>query len=36
MAISQTAALLFVVGAVAILVFGLAGVYWLVPAIICS
>ena len=36
MAISQAAALLFVVGAVATLAFGLVGVYWLVPAIICS
>ncbi len=36
MVISQAAALLFVVGAIAILAFGLAGVYWLVPAIICS
>jgi modulator of FtsH protease len=36
MAISQAAALLFVIGAVATLAFGLAGVYWLAPAIICS
>jgi hypothetical protein len=36
MAISQAAALLFVVGAVATPGFGLAGVYWLAPAIICS
>src|SRR5262249_50040836 len=36
MAISQTAALLFVIGAVVILGFGLAGVYWLVSAIIFS
>jgi hypothetical protein len=36
MAISQAAALLFFIGAVATLAFGLAGVYWLAPAIICS
>ena len=36
MAISQTAALLFVIGAVAAGIFGLGGVYWLAPAIICS
>ena len=36
MAISQAAALLFVVGAVATLAFGLVGIYWLAPAIICS
>jgi hypothetical protein len=36
MAISQAAALLFVVGAVVTLGFGLAGIYWLAPAIICS
>jgi hypothetical protein len=36
MVISQAAALLFVVGAVATLAFGLVGIYWLAPAIICS
>ncbi|HEY1504596.1 MAG TPA: hypothetical protein VGF92_09875 [Stellaceae bacterium] len=36
MAISQAAALLFVVGAGTTLAFGLVGVYWLAPAIICS
>lgn len=36
MAISQAAALFFGVGAVVTLAFGLAGIYWLVPAIICS
>jgi hypothetical protein len=36
MVISEAAALLFVVGAVATWAFGLAGVYWLAPAIICS
>lgn len=36
MAISQAAALLFVIGAGATLAYGLAGVYWLVPAIIFS
>jgi hypothetical protein len=36
MVISQAAALLFVVGAVATLAFGLVGIYGLAPAIICS
>jgi hypothetical protein len=36
MVLSQTAALLFVIGAGTIAAFGLAGIYWLVPAIICS
>jgi modulator of FtsH protease len=36
MMISQVAALLFVIGAVATFAFGLTGVYWLAPAILCS
>ncbi|HEY3916612.1 MAG TPA: hypothetical protein VGL83_02405 [Stellaceae bacterium] len=35
-ALSQAAALLFVVAGSAILAAGLSGVHWLVPAIICS
>jgi hypothetical protein len=36
MILSQTAALLFVIGGIAIPAFGVGGVYWLVPAVICS
>jgi modulator of FtsH protease len=36
MILSQVAALLFVGGGIAILISGVVGVYWLVPAVICS
>ena len=36
MSLSQLAAALFAVASIAILLTGLAGIYWLVPAIICS
>ena len=35
-ALSQLAALLFVVAGIAILAVGIGGIHWLVPAIICS